>query len=446
MINKSQINEKADFLIKKSKKNGADNVDVLYVENINIDVGCRLKKIEKLERSESNDLGLRFIKNKKQVIVSSNDLSKKSLEELVYKASKMIDAVPKDPYCSIADKKNIIKKVPNLKIYENKEPTIKSLKEKAVEAEKAGLNVKGITNSEGAEIGWSKSKVHLFNSNGLNVNYQSSGYSIYAVLIAGHGTSMEREYEYSSSVFEKDLTKASLVGKKAGQLAVKKLNPRKISTSKIPVIFSPRVSNSFLRHFSAAINGNSITRGTSFLKKKLNKQILSNEINITDDPLKKKGLQSKPFDGEGLKTKNIQLVKNGILKSWFLDLSTAMQLKLKSTAHASRGISSPPTPSPTNLYFEPGNVSPKNLIGNIKKGIYVTELMGSSVNLINGDYSRGGSGFLIDKGEIAYPINGITIADNLNEMFKKMILANDLEFKQGLNSPTMLIEGMTVAG
>ena len=315
-----------------------------------------------------------------------------------------------------------------------------------MEAEKAGLNVKGITNSEGAEIGWNKSKVHLFNSNGLNVNYQSSGYSIYAVLIAGHGTSMEREYEYSSSVFEKDLTKASLVGKKAGQLAVKKLNPRKISTSKIPVIFSPRVSNSFLRHFSAAINGNSITRGTSFLKKKLNKQIFSNEINITDDPLKKKGLQSKPFDGEGLKTKNIQLVKNGILKSWFLDLSTAMQLKLKSTAHASRGISSPPTPSPTNLYFEPGNVSPKNLIGNIKKGIYVTELMGSSVNLINGDYSRGGSGFLIDKGEIAYPINGITIADNLNEMFKKMILANDLEFKQGLNSPTMLIEGMTVAG
>ena len=147
-----------------------------------------------------------------------------------------------------------------------------------------------------------------------------------------------------------------------------------------------------------------------------------------------------------MKTKNIQLVKNGILKSWFLDLSTAMQLKLKSTAHASRGISSPPTPSPTNLYFEPGNVSPKNLIGNIKKGIYVTELMGSSVNLINGDYSRGGSGFLIDKGEIAYPINGITIADNLNEMFKKMILANDLEFKQGLNSPAMLIEGMTVAG
>ena len=446
MINKSQINEKADFLIKKSKKTGADNVDVLYVENINIDVGCRLKKIEKLERSESNDLGLRFIKNKKQVIVSSNDLSKKSLEELVYKASKMIDAVPKDPYCSIADKKNIIKKIPNLKIYENKEPTIKSLKEKAMEAEKAGLNVKGITNSEGAEIGWNKSKVHLFNSNGLNVNYQSSGYSIYAVLIAGHGTSMEREYEYSSSVFEKDLTKASLVGKKAGQLAVKKLNPRKISTSKIPVIFSPRVSNSFLRHFSAAINGNSITRGTSFLKKKLNKQIFSNEINITDDPLKKKGLQSKPFDGEGLKTKNIQLVKNGILKSWFLDLSTAMQLKLKSTAHASRGISSPPTPSPTNLYFEPGNVSPKNLIGNIKKGIYVTELMGSSVNLINGDYSRGGSGFMIDKGKITYPINEITIADNLNEMFKKMILANDLEFKQGLNSPTMLIEGMTVAG
>ena len=445
-MNKTQIYEKADFLIKKSKKSGADNVDVVYIENTNIDVGCRLRKIERLERSESNDLGLRFIKNKKQVIVSSNDLAKKSLEELVFKASKMVGAVPKDPYCSIAKKKDLIKKIPNLEIFDNKEPSIKSLKDKVLEAENAGLDVKGITNSEGTEIGWNKSKIYLFNSNGLNVNYQSSSYGIYAVLIAGSGTSMEREYEFASSVFEKDLTKTSLVGKKAGELAVKKLNPKKIKTSKIPVIFSPRVANSFLKHLSNAINGNSITRGTSFLKKKLNKKIFSSDINIIDDPLKKRGLQSKPFDGEGLETKKTQIIKNGELKTWFLDLATAHQLKLKSTAHASRNISSPPTPNPTNLYFEPGNISPKNLIGNIKKGIYVTELMGSSVNLINGDYSRGGSGFWIDNGQITYPVNEITIADNLNEMFRKIILANDLEFKQGLNSPTMLIENMIVAG
>jgi PmbA protein len=303
-----------------------------------------------------------------------------------------------------------------------------------------------VTNSEGAEIGWNKSKIYLFNSNGLNVSYQSSSYDIYAVLIAGRGTLMEREYEFASSVFEKDLTKTSLVGKKAGELAVKKINPKKIKTSKIPVIFSPRVANSFLKHLSSAINGNSITRGTSFLKKKLNKKIFSSNINIIDNPLKKRGLQSKPFDGEGLETKKTQIIKNGELKTWFLDLATAHQLRLKSTAHASRNISSPPTPSPTNLYFEPGNISPKSLIGNIKKGVYLTELMGSSVNLTNGDYSRGGSGFWIDKGEITYPINGITIADNLNEMFKKIILANDLEFKHGLNSPTMLIENMIVAG
>ena len=445
-MNKIQINEKADFLIKKSKKSGADSVDVVYIENTNIDVGCRLKKIEKLERSESNDIGLRFIKNKKQVIVSSNDLTKKNLEELIYKASKMVGAIPRDPYCSIAKKKDLIKKIPNLEIFDSKEPTIKSLKDKVIEAENAGLNVKGVTNSEGAEIGWNKSKIYLFNSNGLNVSYQSSSYDIYAVLIAGRGTLMEREYEFASSVFEKDLTKSSLVGKKAGELAVKKLNPKKIKTSKIPVIFSPRVANSFLKHLSSAINGNSITRGTSFLKKKLNKKIFSSNINIIDNPLKKKGLQSKPFDGEGLETKKTQIIKNGELKTWFLDLATAHQLRLKSTAHASRNISSPPTPSPTNLYFEPSNISPKSLIGNIKKGVYLTELMGSSVNLTNGDYSRGGSGFWIDKGEITYPINGITIADNLNEMFKKIILANDLEFKHGLNSPTMLIEDMIVAG
>ena len=445
-MNKIQINEKADFLIKKSKKSGADSVDIVYVENTNIDVGCRLKKIEKLERSESNDLGLRFIKNKKQVIVSSNDLTKKNHEELVFKASKMVGAVPKDPYCAIAKKKDLIQKIPNLEIFDSKEPTINSLKDKVIEAENAGLNVKGVTNSEGAEIGWNKSKIYLFNSNGLNVSYQSSSYDIYAVLIAGYGTSMEREYEFASSVFEKDLTKTSLVGKKAGELVVKRLNPKKIKTSKISVIFSPRVANSFLKHLSNAINGNSITRGTSFLKKKLNKKIFSSNINIIDNPLKKRGLQSKPFDGEGLETKKTQIIKNGELKTWFLDLATAHQLKLKSTAHASRNISSPPTPNPTNLYFEPGNISPKNLIGNIKKGIYLTELMGSSVNLINGDYSRGGSGFWIDKGQITYPVNEITIADNLNEMFKKIILANDLEFKQGLNSPTMLIEDMIVAG
>ena len=445
-MNEARINEKADFLIKKSKKAGADSVDVLYVENTNIDIGSRLKRIEKLERSESNDMGLRFIKNKRQVLVSSNDLNKKSLEELVFKASKMVKAIPKNPYCSIATKKDMIKRVPDLKIFENKEPSIKSLKDKVIEAEKAGLNVKGVTNSEGAEIGWNKSKIHLFNSNGLNVSYQSSGNTIYAVLIAGMGTAMEREYEFASSVFEKDLTKTSLVGKKAGELAVKKVNPKKIKTSKIPVIFSPRVANSFLKHLSSAINGNSITRGTSFLKKKLNKKIFSSNINIIDNPLKKRGLQSKPFDGEGLETKKTQIIKNGELKTWFLDLATAHQLRLKSTAHASRNISSPPTPNPTNLYFEPGNISPKNLIGNIKKGVYLTELMGSSVNLTNGDYSRGGSGFWIDKGEITYPVNGITIADNLNEMFKKIILANDLEFKQGLNSPTMLIEDMIVAG
>ena len=445
-MNKIQINEKADFLIKKSRKSGADSVDVVYIENTNIDVGCRLKKIEKLERSESNDIGLRFIKNKKQVIVSSNDLTKKNLEELIYKASKMVGAIPRDPHCSIAKKKDLIKKIPNLEIFDSKEPTIKSLKDKVIEAENAGLNVKGVTNSEGAEIGWNKSKIYLFNSNGLNVSYQSSSYDIYAVLIAGRGTLMEREYEFASSVFEKDLTKSSLLGKKAGELAVKKINPKKIKTSKIPVIFSPRVANSFLKHLSSAINGNSITRGTSFLKKKLNKKIFSSNINIIDNPLKKRGLQSKPFDGEGLETKKTQIIKNGELKTWFLDLATAHQLRLKSTAHASRNISSPPTPSPTNLYFEPSNISPKSLIGNIKKGVYLTELMGSSVNLINGDYSRGGSGFWIDKGEITYPINGITIADNLNEMFKKIILANDLEFKHGLNSPTMLIEDMIVAG
>ena len=445
-MNTNKLKEKFYYLIKESKKSGADNVDVIYVQSTNIDIGCRLKKIEKLERSESSDLGLRYLKNKKQVILSTNDLNKKSLDQLIEKASAMVKAVPQNPYCEIAKKNEIIKKVPNLEIYDPKEPSISALKDKVIEAEKGGLNVKGVTNSEGAEIGWCKSHIHLLNSNGLDVNYTTSNYSLYAILIAGKGTSMEREYEFGNSIFEKDLPKAKLIGQKAGELAVKKLNPKKIKTNKIPVIFSPRVANSFLKHLSNSINGSSIARKTSFLKNKLGKKIFSSEINITDNPLKKRGLQSKPFDGEGLTTKELKVVENGELKSWFLDLSTANQLKLKSTGHASRSISSPPSPSPTNLFFKPGNISPENLIGNIKKGIYLTELMGSSVNLINGDYSRGGSGFWIDKGEITYPINEITIADNLLEMFKKMYLANDLEFKQGLNSPTMLIEDMTVAG
>lgn len=257
---------------------------------------------------------------------------------------------------------------------------------------------------------------------------------------------MERDYDYATTVYGDDLPDAAAIGRSAGEKAVRRLNPQKVSTQQVPVVFDPRVSNSILGHLSGAINGASVARGTTFLKDAMDSQIFADGITVTDDPHRRRGLRSKPFDGEGVATRRMNVIEDGRLTTWFLDCRSARQLGLTTTGHASRGTSSPPSPSPSNLYMAPGTVSPDDLMAAVGTGLYVTELIGMGVNGVTGDYSRGCSGFWIEDGKLAFPVSELTIAGNLKDMFKAITPADDLEFKYGTNAPTLRIDGMTVAG
>jgi PmbA protein len=433
-------------LIEKVRRLGADAADAVLVEGVSLSHARRLGKTEKLERSEGHDLGLRVLVGKRQAIVSSNDWSPTALDELAERALAMARTVPEDPYCGLAAPEELARDFPKLDMLDPNEPSAETLIERAAQAEEAALAVPGVTNSEGAEAGWGRSQVVMVASNGFVGGYASSGCGVSVAVLAGEGTAMERDFDYSSAVYSEDLEGAALVGKRAGERAVKRLNPRKVASQKVPVIFDPRIARGVIGHLIGAINGPAIARGTSFLKEKLGQQVFSKGITIVDDPHRRRGQRSRPFDGEGVANHRWELVKDGVLTTWLLDLRSARQLGMKTTGHAARGTSSPPNPAPTNVWLEPGSLSPKELMADIKSGFYVSELMGMGVNLITGDYSRGAAGFWIENGEIAYSVSEVTVASNLKDMFMSLTAASDLEFKSSFDAPTIRVEGMTIAG
>lgn len=433
-------------LIAQTRKQGADAADAIMVESNAVSISQRLDKPEMIERAESTALGLRAFIGKKQAIVSASDTNKETLSELVERVVYMAQEAPEDPYVELATEELLAQDVPELELCDPKEPTEEQLINKAKETEAAALAVAGITNSEGAEASHSRGRVALATSNGFAKEYASSSSSISVCVLAGEGTNMERDYEFSSARFAEDLDSPEAVGQAAAEKALKRLNPKKVETCQVPVVFDPRVSKSLVGNFASAINGSSIARGTSFLKDAMGTEVFSSQVSIIDDPHRKRGLASKPFDGEGVAAKKQTLVAQGNLQSWLLDLRSANQLGLKTTGHASRGIASPPAPSCTNLYMEAGECTAEELLSDIKDGFYVTDLFGMGVNLVTGDYSQGASGFWIENGVISYPVSEITIAGHLSEMFASLVPANDLEFKYGINAPTVLVERMTVAG
>jgi PmbA protein len=435
-----------DDLIRRAKRAGADAADAVFAKGTSLSLAQRLGEPEKLERAEGQDLGLRVLVGKRQAIVSSTDFKPAVLDALVERAVAMARAVPEDPYCGIADPDQITHQFPALDAVDPAEPASEILVERARRAEAAALAVQGVTNSEGAEASWSRSMSALVASNGFAGVHEVSHHSVSAVVLAGDATGMERDYDYSTAVHGADLEDPAAVGKRAGERTVRRLKPRKVATAKVPIVFDPRVSGGMLRHLAGAISGPAIARGTSFLKDKLGQRIFAPGIRVIDDPLRRRGLRSHPFDGEGLAPTRRAIIEDGVLTTWFLDLRSGRQLGMASTGHASRGTSSPPAPSPTNLYFEPGTVSPAALMADIKSGLYVTEMMGMGVNGVTGDYSRGASGFWIDNGKLDYPVSEITIAGNLKDMFLALSLADDLEFKTGIDAPTLRIDGMTIAG
>ena len=433
-------------LIGRARRAGADAADAVLFEGTSLSHGRRLGKTEKLERSEGQDLGLRVFHGRQQAVVSSSDRSPKALGELVARAVEMARAVPEDPFCGIADPDEITREWPSLDMSDPEEPSAEVLIERARAAEEAALAVPGVTNSEGAEAGWGRSRVALAASNGFAGAYSGTSHGVSASVIGGEGTGMERDYDYSSAVYAGDLRDPAEIGRSAGERAVKRLGARKMPTCRCPVVFDPRVARGFISALLGSISGPSIARGTSFLKDRLGTRIFPEAITIIDDPHRHRGLRSKPFDAEGLPNHRRAIIDHGVLTTWLLDLRSARQLRLKSTGHAARGTSSPPGPSPTNVWIEPGPVSPRALISDIASGLYVTEMMGFGVNGVTGDYSRGAAGFWIDKGEIAFPVSEMTVAGNLKDMFLRLAAADDLEFKAGMDAPTLRIDDLTVAG
>ena len=431
------IKNSLNLLLDTAKKLGAESAAVMGGESTSINVTARLGKLESVERNESKSIGLQLIDNKRKVNLSSTNFNKDALIELVESAMSMIKSIPEDEFCGLADKEMLYKGDLDLDLVDNYIPENNHLLNNSIEAEDSALSINGVTNSEGASSSYSKNKVFLATSDGFYNYKEKTNYSSSISVIAGSGTKMERDYEYQSKVHNEDLDTPKNIGEVAANRAVSRLNPKKVKSNSVPIIFDPRVSGSLLSLFTGGISGQAVARGTSFLKDKMEETIFTKDIQIIDDPHILRGQGSRTFDGEGVETKKIKLINNGALKSWLLSSQSARQLNLKTTGHSS-GVS--------NLYMEPGNKSNTDLISSIKEGFYVTEMMGMSFNQVTGDYSRGATGFWIEKGEKTYPVSEVTIAGNIIDMYSMLTPASDLKLITGIDAPTILIEKMMVAG
>jgi PmbA protein len=405
----------------------------------------RLGRIEQLERAEEFDLGLRVLVGQCQAIVSTTATDPAGFAALAERAVAMARVVPEDPHAGLAAAPDGPADAA-LDLEDPAEPTAEALMARTAAAEEAALAVPGVTNSEGAEASWSRTTFALVASNGFAGLYRRTSHGISATALAGSGTAMERDYDYASAIHLADLRDAAAIGQGAGERAVRRLNPRRPATARLPVVFDPRVAGSLLGHLASAVNGAAVARGTSFLKDRLGQRVMAAGLTVVDDATRRRGLRSRPFDGEGMQGTRRAVVEDGVLSTWLLDWRSARQLGLASTGHASRSTSGPPSPAPTNLWLEPGALTPAALMADIREGLYVTELIGMGVNPVTGDYSRGAAGFMIRDGALAEAVSEITIAGQLREMFLHLTPANDLEFRRGTDSPTLRVEGLTLAG
>jgi PmbA protein len=433
-------------LLERARKAGADAADALFADSVSLAHTQRLGATEKLEREESREVGLRVFIGRRQAAVSSTDFGTAALDEMVERALAMARTVPEDPHCGLAPAELLARDAPDLDLADDAEPTPETLRDRAGAAEDAARAVPGVTNSEGAEASWGRTAIALAGTNGFAGAYATTRHGVMAAVIAGEGTAMEIDYESASAVYGADLEDPEAVGRRAGERAVRRLKPRKAKTAQIPVVLERRLSNSLLGHLAQAISGAAIARHVSFLQDAMGEAVFAPGIVVVDDPHRRRGLRSKPFDGEGVANRRLNLVEDGVLRSWLLDLRSARQLGLTTTGHAARGTAGPPSPAPTNLYMEAGRMSPKELVSDIAQGLFVTDLIGFGVNTVTGDYSRGAAGLWIENGEVTYPVSEVTVASNLKDMFRSLVPADDLEFRYGTNAPTIRIDGMTLAG
>ena len=446
LFDQSALATLAERLVKAARAAGADAADAVAMRSVSLSVEVRDGAVEESERAEGNDMGLRVLVGRRQAVVSTNDMAGDGIAALAERAVAMARVAPEDRFAGLADADLLARQFPELDLLDPALPDVDALERMARRAENSGMAVKGVTKSGGASASAGIGGMVLMTSHGFSGAYLGSRHGVSMTAIAGEGTAMERDYDYSSALHASDLDAPEKIGRTAGERAVERLNPRKPSTCKVPVVFDRRISSSLVGHLASAINGSSIARKTSFLKDKLGERLFAPGINVIDDPLRRRGLRSQPFDAEGVAGRRMALVEDGVLKTWLLDCSTARELGLNTTGHAHRGASSTPSPGPTNLHLEPGALTPTELIGDIANGLYVTDLIGSGTNIVTGDYSRGAAGFWIENGRRSYPVSEVTIAGHLLDMFRTLRPANDLEFRYGTNAPTLRVEGLTIAG
>jgi PmbA protein len=447
MLTVEEARTRVHDLVAQARRAGADAADSLYACNESTSVSVRLGELEDVERSEGETIGLRLFVGQRSASVSSSDLSADALGQLVERAIAMAREAPEDAFAGLAPEERLLRgPVANVDGDDDASVTPEALRARALAAENAARAVAGITNSEGASASHGRTIVALATSHGFTGGYATSGHGCSASVIAGEGGAMQRDYAHRSARHLGDLENPETIGRRAGERTVARLNPAKLASGAMPILFDPRVGSSLLGHFAGAIIGSSIARRTSFLLDALGTEVFAPGITIVDDPLRLRGLGSKPFDGEGLPTARRELIADGVLTGWLLDAASARQLNLQPTGNAQRGTSGAPGAGITNLYMAAGALPPAQLMKDVKRGFYVTELIGQGVNSVTGDYSRGAAGFLIEDGEIGVPVAEITIAGNLREMFRALVPADDLRFERATDVPTIRIDGMTIAG
>ena len=443
------LQDLTERLLNAAKKSGADDADAMAIQGQSLSINVRGGQLEQAERAEGIDIGLRVLIGQRQASVSASDINASTISEMAERAVAMANEAPIDPYIGLADCDALAQSwdVAALELCDpTPEPSPDALQNDAEQAEQAALGATGISQVESASAGYSHRAIHLATSNGFAGGYARTGRSISCVAVAGTGSEMESDYDADSRIFQSDLRQAAEIGQRAASRSLERLGARKPKTGAFPVLFDERVAASLIGHLLAASNGSAIARGGSWLRNSLGKQVLPKALSIIEDPHRPRASGSRPFDGEGLPTAQRNIVENGVLQGWTLDLATARKLDMTSTANAARGTGSPPGPANWNASVTQGHHSRQDLIRDMGTGLLVTSMIGATINPNTGDYSRGAAGFWVENGEIAYPVNECTIAGSLPEMLLTLIPANDARLHLSRVVPSCLIEGMTLAG
>jgi PmbA protein len=442
MITQENATHFAADLVARARRLGADASDAVFSAEASTDVQMRLWALEDVTRSESEAVSLRVFVGKRTATSSSSDLSPAALDALAQRVFAMAQQAPEDAYAGLAPEKMLLRGAPpELDVDDGKDVSPEQLREAALACEEAARAVPGISNSEGASASAGRAVFALATSHGFVQGVSKSSYGLSASVLAQDGSGMERDYDYDYSSHWADVRSPADIGQVAGERTVMRLGAKQLKSGALPMVFDPRVGGTLLGHLMGAINGAAIARKSSFLLESLGAQIFSSAIQVQDNPHRLRGLASRGFDAEGLPTAPCNIIEDGVLTTWLIDAASGRQLGLAPTGHATRGGA-----SASNLHMQAGDVSPAELMRDIKHGFYVTELIGMGVNGLTGDYSRGASGFCIENGELTHAVHEVTIAGNLKQMFMALTPANDLVFRYATNVPTLRVDGMTLAG